>query len=91
MDDQTWASLIELNAAYTYFPTYAQVLTEYIRPNFKPTFMVEANYEFERLLDTDGGSTQNLRRQEYWTMLSGRDGAALWQCLHLETSEGMEI
>jgi hypothetical protein len=24
-----WAPLIELNAAYTYFPTYAQVLTEY--------------------------------------------------------------
>ena len=23
--------------------------------------MVEANYEFERLPDTDGGSTQNLR------------------------------
>jgi hypothetical protein len=48
LDDQSWAPLIELNAAYTYFPTYAQVLTEYSRPNFKPTFMVEANYEFER-------------------------------------------
>jgi hypothetical protein len=36
--------------------------------------MVEANYEFERLPDTDGGLTQNLRRQEYWTMLSGATG-----------------
>jgi Putative collagen-binding domain of a collagenase/Protein of unknown function (DUF4038) len=35
---------------------------------------VEANYEFERNADTDGGSTQNLRRQEYWTMLSGAAG-----------------
>jgi hypothetical protein len=36
--------------------------------------MVEANYEFEHLSGTDGGSTQNLRRQEYWTMLSGAAG-----------------
>ena len=31
LDSQSWAPLIELNAAYTYFPTYAQVLTEYNR------------------------------------------------------------
>ena len=70
LEDQSWAPLIELNAAYTYFPTYAQVLTEYNRHNFKPVFMVEANYELEHNFGTDGGSTQNLRRQEYWTMLS---------------------
>ena len=74
LEDQSWAPLIELNAAYTYFPTYAQVLTEYNRSNFKPVFMVEANYEFEHLSGTDGGPTQNLRRQEYWTMLSGATG-----------------
>ena len=48
LDDATWAPLIELNAAYTYFPTYAQILTEYNRPDFKPVFLVEANYEFEQ-------------------------------------------
>lgn len=74
LDDPSWAPLINLNAAYTYFPTYAQVLTEYNRSNFKPVFMVEANYEFEHLGNADGGSTQNLRRQEYWTMLSGATG-----------------
>ena len=74
LEDRSWAPLIELNAAYTYFPTYAQVLTEYNRSNFKPVFMVEANYEFEHNSGTDGGSTQNLRRQEYWTMLSGATG-----------------
>src|SRR5262245_20754374 len=82
LEDQSWA--LELNAAYTYFPTYAQVLTEYNRSNFKPVFMVEANYEFEHNSGTDGGSTQNLRRQEYWTMLSGATGqlygsAHTWQ------------
>src|SRR5262245_56922073 len=50
------------------------MLTEYNRANFKPVFMVEANYEFEHNSDTDGGSTQNLQRQEYWTMLSGGAG-----------------
>jgi hypothetical protein len=84
LEDQSWEPLIELNAAYTYFPTYAQVMTEYNRLNFKPVFMVEANYEFEHNSDTDGGSTQNLRRQEYWTMLSGATGqlygsAYTWQ------------
>ena len=74
MDDPSWAPLIELDAAYTYFPTYAQVLIEYNRPNAKPVFMVEANYEFEHNPLTDGGSAQNLRRQEYWTMLSGATG-----------------
>lgn len=74
LDDPTWGPLVELNAAYTYFPTYAQVLTEYNRREFRPVFMVEANFEFERNPGTDGGSTQNLRRQEYWTMLSGATG-----------------
>ena len=66
--------LIELNAAYTYFPTYARVLTEYNRTDYKPVFLVEANYEFEHNPCTDGGSTNNLRRQAYWAMLSGATG-----------------
>src|SRR5262249_27591456 len=74
LDDLSWAPLIDLSAAYTYFPTYVQVLKEYNRINFKPVFMVEANYEFEKNTNTDGGSSQNLRRQEYWTMLSGATG-----------------
>lgn len=74
LDDPSWAPLIELNAAYTYFPTYVQVLAEYNRRDFKPVFLVEANYEFEQNPDTDGGSTQNLRRQGYWTILSGATG-----------------
>jgi hypothetical protein len=74
LDDVTWAPLIELDAVYTYFPTYAQILTEYNRPDFKPVFLMEANYEFEHNPHTDGGSPTNLRRQEYWTMLSGATG-----------------
>ena len=74
LDDARWEQIVGLDSAYTYYPTYAQVLKEYNRPNFRPVFMVEANYEFEHNLNTDGGSLSNLRHQEYWTILSGATG-----------------
>ena len=84
LDDPTWRPLIELNAAYTYFPTYVRVLAEYNRDDYKPVFLVEANYEFEHLGCTDGGSPNNLRRQGYWAVLSGATGqvygsGAIWR------------
>jgi hypothetical protein len=73
-DDPGWPPLIELATAYTYLPTYNIVLAGYKKTPTQPVFMVEANYEFENL---SGGPTTNdetLRRQEYWTMLSGATG-----------------
>lgn len=100
LDDPTWAPLIELNASYTYFPTYAQVLLDYNRPDAPPTFMVEANYEFEHNV-ADLGTPQILRRQEYWTMLGGAAGQLYgngytwpfvngWQA-HLDTPGSAQI
>lgn len=74
LDDTNWASVVDLNAAYTYSPTYAEVLHAYNQSNGIPTFMIEANYDFETNSSTDGGSTRSLRMQEYWTMLSGAAG-----------------
>ncbi len=74
LDDSTWAPLIGLDSAYTYYPTYAQVLTEYDRASFRPVFMVEANYEGENNTGQDPSTPEVLRRQEYWTMLSGATG-----------------
>lgn len=74
LEDSALRPLLALDAVYTYRPTYAKELSEYRRMNFAPTFLVEANYEFEQNGGTDGGSTQNLRRQEYWTQLSGTTG-----------------
>ena len=73
LDDPNWAPIIGLNAAYTYWPTYAEVLHAYNQPGPMPVFMVEANYEFENL---QGPVTTApiLRKQEYWTMLSGAAG-----------------
>lgn len=74
LDDGALKSLIGLDAVYTYKPTYAKELSEYRRGSFRPTFMVEANYEFEHNGGTDGGTTENLRRQEWWTAFSGTTG-----------------
>lgn len=74
LDDPAWRNIVGLDAVYTYRPTYAKERQAYDRTNVKPTFMVEANYEFEQNGGTDGGSTPNLRHQEYWTMLSGTTG-----------------
>ena len=74
-DDPRWRSVIKLDAAYTYFPTYAQVLKEYNRKPVLPVFMVEAGYEFEQNNSSiSKGDPQILRRQEYWSLLSGASG-----------------
>jgi Protein of unknown function (DUF4038) len=74
LNDKRWASVISLNAAYTYFPTYVEVLHAYNQSNSMPVFMVEANYEFENNTGADFGSADILRRQAYWTALSGATG-----------------
>jgi hypothetical protein len=69
LDDPNWASIVNLSAAYTYYPTYAQVLKDYNRTNFMPTFLIESDYEFEQR-----SLPVTLRREEYWANLSGATG-----------------
>jgi uncharacterized protein DUF4038/collagenase-like protein with putative collagen-binding domain len=72
-NDPSWAAIVGLNAAYSYYPTYAEILADYNRTPALPVFLVEANYEFESL---QGPVTTPpiVRRQEYWTLLSGATG-----------------
>ena len=75
LDDERWRPVIKLDAAYTYFPTYARVIKEYNRKPFLPVFMVEAGYEFEQNNSSiSKGDPDTLRRQEYWSVLSGATG-----------------
>jgi hypothetical protein len=69
LDDPKWEPLISVSCAYTYYPTYAQVLKEYNRPNFLPVIMIESDYEFEQR-----ATPAVLRREEYWSLLSGAAG-----------------
>ena len=80
LDDASWAPLVQLSAAYTYFPSYAQVLREYNRSNPKPVFMVESNYEFEQIYLTDGGSTAEPKTAGVLDDAERGHGAALRQC-----------
>jgi hypothetical protein len=74
-DDPRWLPLLGLDAAYTYSPTYAEVLRDYNRNGFVPIFMVEAGYEFEQNSSAiSPGTPKTLRRQEYWSLLSGASG-----------------
>ena len=73
-DDPTWVPIIFLDAAYTYSPTYAQVLKSYNRASPLPVFLVEGVYEFESNAQAHQATTATLRRQEYWTNLSGATG-----------------
>ena len=70
LDDARWRGIVGLDAAYTYDPTYAEVLKAYRNHDGVPAFLIEANYDGEH------GYTgpETLRRQEYWAMLSGAAG-----------------
>lgn len=74
--DPLLSHLIFLDAAYTYYETYDEVLTAYNSVPSKPVFLTEANYEYEdntgQLQDPAGVFV--LREQEYWTMTSGACG-----------------
>jgi hypothetical protein len=75
LDDTNWASIVGLNGAYTYYPTYDEVLHAYRQSTNIPVFMEEANYEFEALVAGEPVTTTPvLRKQEYWTLLSGGAG-----------------
>jgi Protein of unknown function (DUF4038)/Putative collagen-binding domain of a collagenase len=75
LDDPRWRSVIRLDAAYTYYPTYAEVQKEYDRSGFMPVVMIEAGYEFEQNSSSISyGDPATLRRQEYWSVLAGATG-----------------
>jgi len=75
LDDPTWAPLIALNSTYTYSPTYMQMLHSYNQTPVVPAFLVEAHYDWEDVgKPPDFGTPSVLRREEYWTMLSGGKG-----------------
>jgi hypothetical protein len=74
-DDPKWVSLVSLNAAYCYRPPYIEVLRGYnYRAKTMPVFMVEAVYEFEGNGQPSVSTPWTLRRQEYWSLLSGATG-----------------
>jgi hypothetical protein len=74
IEDPRWAAIVDLNAAYTYGPTYLPILEAHGQQHKAPTFLVESGYEFEHLAPADNGSPHQLRVEEYQAALSGSTG-----------------
>ncbi len=74
-DDARWVPLIDLNGTYTYSPTYIQMLHSYNQKPVAPVYLLEAHYDQENVgHPQDYGTPATLRREEYWTMLTGGMG-----------------
>ena len=79
LDDPNWASIVSVDAAYTWSPTYAQVLTNYNRASFAPVFTVRGHYQEAELEGWPRDARERgighalLYRdtRDDWTMLSG--------------------
>ena len=74
LDDALLAPYVSLGGVYTYFPTYDEVLVQYNKPNSPvPVMLQEAHYENENVGGCcgEGGTPNILRRQGYWSLLSG--------------------
>jgi hypothetical protein len=76
LDDERWAPIVGISAAYTYKPVQVPILRDYNRKTDHrvPTFMVESSYEFEQLGGAQLGTPRQLRFQEYSSNLSGAAG-----------------
>lgn len=74
-DDPTWVPIVSVNGTYTYSPTYLQMWHSYNQTPIAPTYLLEAHYDLADFgKPWDYGTPSVLRRQEYWTMLSGGKG-----------------
>jgi Protein of unknown function (DUF4038)/Putative collagen-binding domain of a collagenase len=73
-DDPNWGKRVNIDAAYSYYPTYDEVLKGYDDRPVLPVFFVEGHYDAECVGPGGCGTPIVLRRQEYWTMTSGATG-----------------
>jgi hypothetical protein len=74
-DNPFWATRVDFNFVYTYYPTYRGTLDAFaVRPAL-PAVMGEANYEGENNdADTADTTNETLRRQTLWALTSGACG-----------------
>ena len=74
LDSTNWASIVKVNSAYSYYAQYERVLREYSLTNVMPVVMIEGHYEYQTNYYGDFGTIPVLRRQMYWSLLSGAIG-----------------
>jgi len=69
-DDPNWIPRINMNSVYTYFTPYIETLVAYNKTTVMPVLFLEEHYEDETLF-SELGTPNILRRQEYWSLISG--------------------
>ena len=78
LDDPAWDSIVNLNWAYTFYATYAEMLYAYETYTNIPLIMGESYYEWSPFYGAGNGPEPTLdnviRRQEWWDALSGESG-----------------
>ena len=97
LDDPRWRGIAGIQSAYTNYATYNEVLKDRAEAKRHPIVMIEASYEFENYYS----GPETLRREEYWTALSGAAGQFYgnkytWQFLpgwgsHLDTPGSVQM
>jgi len=70
-EDTLLQPFVTLGEVYSYPPQYARIYSEYNATPTRPVFMEEANYDFENNTGQDPPTNLVLRKQEYWSILSG--------------------
>ncbi|NOV99426.1 DUF4038 domain-containing protein [Isoptericola chiayiensis] len=83
VDNARWGGRVEVQAAYTYAPTYAVVRKGYELAE-GPVALVESNFEDENNTAGPDTTSETIRRQVLWTYTSGGAYAAygrrdVWQ------------
>ena len=74
-DNPYWASRVNWNFVYTYYPTYRAVLEAYGRQPRIPAILGEANYEGENNQpETLPTTDETLRLEALWALTSGAAG-----------------
>jgi hypothetical protein len=81
-----WNARVDWCFAYTYAPSYRQILEAYATRPVRPVLLGEANYEGENNIpDSPPTTNETLRRQVLWSLTSGAAGdfygSADWQFL----------
>ena len=73
MDDPQWVPYTSMAGAYSYYPSYWDVLRQYNAARTTPVYLEESYYEgvSSGILTPNSASNIMYRKIAYWTMLSG--------------------
>ena len=73
-DDPNWNGIVDYNWSYSYYPMYEENLHCYSLTPIKPFVLGETMYENETQGSNDTGTSEVVRRQNWWSICSGAAG-----------------